>query len=322
MFRSSGFWLFIAVISVTALFAAVPEARAEITLDLEVREAYEDNVIGLAADNPNIVSAANNAAAGDVGVTDNRGGGGGGKAGGAPVLKKGGDDLNKIQTPVSAGTGTNAATGGGGTIVTAGDFSTNISLDAGISHDLGDTTTLLLSAGVDHTAYSTYTQFDFTIAALRAGIAVYLTDSLTGKVVLRDAVKRFDNSDRNANAFGATFSLKERFTPTFWLKGVYDVEQNNADSSLESYLGNSYSIWAGYALTTKITAGLGYSYLTRDFKSSQFRLTSKTVSADLTWDFTKNWSVNAGFDQEHGDSNIPGSATIDNIYSVGLMYSY
>jgi hypothetical protein len=237
---------------------------------------------------------------------------------------KGGGELNDIPPVASAPSTTTTTTtaGAGGGVLTAGDFSTNIGVDAGYSHDLGDITTLLLLAGVEHTAYSTYTQFNFTIAALSAGVAVSLTDDLTGKVILRDAVKRFNNGDRSANALGASLSLRERFTPTFWLKGVYSFEQNNADLSLDSYAGNSYGIWAGYALTAKITAGLGFSYLTRDFKSSQFRLTSKTASADVTWDFYGNWSVNAGFDHELGDSNVPGSATTDNIYSVGLLYSY
>ncbi len=66
MIRSSRLWLFIAFISITGLLAVVQEASAEFTLDLEVREAYEDNVIGLVADNPNIISTTLGATAGEV----------------------------------------------------------------------------------------------------------------------------------------------------------------------------------------------------------------------------------------------------------------
>lgn len=326
---------FIAIISISALFMLVGEARAEFTLDLEVREAYEDNVIGLVADNPNITSTAATAAAGgaagEVAAGDKRGGGSGGGGGGRALhMRKGGGELNDIPTTVTTTpttttgttTTTTAAAGAAGGIVTAGDFSTSFAVDAGYLHDLGDITTLVFLASVDHTGYMRYTQFNFTIVSLRAGVSVALTDDLTGKVLVGESVKRFNNSARNANALGASFSLKERFTPAFWVKGVYSYEHNNADSFLDSYTGNSYSIWGGYNLTSKTAVGVGYSYLTRDFKSSQFRLISKTASADFTWDFYGNWSMSVGFDHERGDSNAPNSATIDNIYSVGLLYSY
>jgi hypothetical protein len=331
MFSSSRSWLFVIIITATALLAGAKPARAGFTLDLEVREAYEDNVIGLAADNPNIIStaaaAAAGGAAGEVAAGDKRGSGGGGGPK-ALHMRRGGGELNDIPTTVtSTTTSTTAAGGTGGTggqtqTVTAGDFSTNIGVDAGYAHDVGEITTLLLLASVDYTTYKRYTKFNFTIVSLRTGFSVDLTDDLTGKVLVGESVKRFNDSNRNANALGASISLKERFTPSFWVKGVYSVEQNNADSFLDTYLGSSYGLWAGYSLTAKTAVGLGYSYLTRDFKNTQFRLISKTVSADFTWDFYGNWSVNVGFDHERGDSNLPGTSTIDNIYSVGLLYSY
>jgi hypothetical protein len=332
MCQTSRYWLFIVIVAMAALFAGAGPALAGFTLDLEVRETYEDNVIGLVADNPNIISnpAAAAAEGAATGATGGDTGGRGGQGGGGRTLhmRKGGGELNDIPTTVTGPTTTtttattSAAAGASGGTITAGDFSTSIGVEAGYLHDLGDITTLLFLASVDHTGYSRYTQFNFTIASLRAGVSVDLTDDLTGKVLVGESVKRFNNSSRNANAFGASFSLKERLTPSFWVKGIYSFEQNNADSFLDSYTGNSYSIWAGYHLTAKTSVGAGYSYLTRDFKSSQFRLISKTASADFTWDFYKNWSVNVGFDHERGDSNAPNSATIDNIYSVGLLYSY
>ena len=178
---------FIAIISISALFMLVGEARAEFTLDLEVRETYEDNVIGLVADNPNIVSTAANAAAGgaagEVATGDKRGGGGGGRA---LHMRKGGGELNDIPTTVTSTTTTTAATtaaaGAAGGTVTAGDFSTSIGVDAGYLHDLGDITTLLFLASVDHTGYMRYTQFNFTIVSLRAGVSVALTDDHGGPV--------------------------------------------------------------------------------------------------------------------------------------------
>ncbi len=92
-------------------------------------------------------------------------------------------------------------------------------MDAGYSHDVGERTTLLLLAGVEHIAYSKYTQFNFTIAELSAGVAVNITDDLIGKALIRDAVKRFNNGNRNAKAYGGTLSLREKFTPVVLAEG-------------------------------------------------------------------------------------------------------
>ena len=188
---------------------------------------------------------------------------------------------------------------------------------------MGEILTLILKADIEHTSYQTYKQFDFTIGALRAGVSSYFTDEILAKVVFRAAIKTFDISARNSTAFGANVSLKEWLTPSFWLKQVYDHEDNHADSSLYSYLGDSFGLWAGYSLTAKTRVGLGFSTLSRKFKEpSSFKVTSNTFSVDGTWDFYGNWSVNAGYDLEKADSNIPDSATTNNIYSVGLLYSY
>src|SRR5512143_3805851 len=204
MLHSSRLCLFIVFISIMGLLAVVQEASAEFTLDVEVRQVYEDNVIGLVADNPNIISTTLNATSGEVVAggggtgtgTDKHGGQGGGGSHGLH-MRKGGGELNDIPTPVTSTTttaittnATTSAAGGGGVIQqTAGDFSTDISVDAGYLHDVGGRTTLLLLAGVEHIGYSRYTQFDFTIAELSAGVAVNITDDLIGKALLRDAVK-------------------------------------------------------------------------------------------------------------------------------------
>src|SRR5512143_1877989 len=142
MYRSPRSWLFVIIITATALLAGANPARAGFTLDLEVRETYEDNVIGLTADNPNIISttaaAAAGGAVGEVAAGDKKGSGGGG---GPKALHMRKGELNDIPTTVaSTPSTTTAAAGAGGTggqtqTVTAGDFSTNIGVDAGYAHD-------------------------------------------------------------------------------------------------------------------------------------------------------------------------------------------
>ena len=262
MQRTAFQWLFIVIIATIAVLAPAGAARAEISFNAEIREIYEDNVIGLVSDNPNI-SGVNDA---PLAVDDKRTGSGTSGQGAPPVRLKaqgsggGRDDVfsGGTITPTTAGAAAPAAGA-------KGDFSTNIYADIGSTTDLGNNLSLLFKADVQHTSYQTVKQFDFTIGAVRAGVSSYLTDEILAKVLARVAIKNFDKNLRNSTAYGATVSLKESLTPSFWLKQVYDYEQNDANDSLFSYQGDSFSLWAGYSVTEKSSVGLGYSYLVRNF---------------------------------------------------------
>jgi hypothetical protein len=348
--RTSFQWLFIVIAATMAVLAPAGAVRAEMYFSVEVRETYEDNVIGLVSDNPNIVGGGGSAqslGAGDTGAAGTipaagdaggkRGGGHGGGAQAPKVTKAhggGGIDERPITPPptTSGPTGTAGGGAGGGAAAAipavgahiAGDFSTSVNADIGNITELGQNLMLHLKADADHTSYQTYKQFDFTMGSVRAGLSANLTDIINAKVLARGTIKNFDISARNSTAYGATVSLKQTFSRAFWLKEVYDYEQNHANDSLFSYQGDSLSIWAGYTAMPRSAFGLGYSYLIRNFNKEApvLKLTSQTFSVDWTWDFYTKWSLNVAYDLEKADSNLPGTATTNNVYSVGMIYSY
>jgi len=304
MQRTAFQWLFIVIIATIAVLAPAGAARAEITFNAEIRETYEDNVLGLVSDNPNVTGTDNALTVPNQAPPV------------IPRIKGRRDDvLNDVTT--TPGVTAPAAPA-------KGDFSTNIYADIGSTTDLGNNLSLLFKADVQHTSYQTVKQFDFTIGAVRAGVSSYLTDEILAKVLARVAIKNFDKNLRNSTAYGATVSLKESLTPSFWLKQVYDYEQNDANDSLFSYQGDSFSLWAGYSVTEKSSVGLGYSYLVRNFDKVPpvLKLTTQTLSVDWTWDFYDKWSLNAAYDLVKADSNLPDSASTNNVYSVGLLFSY
>ncbi len=121
----------------------------------------------------------------------------------------------------------------------------------------------------------------------------------------------------------ATASLKERFSPTFWLKENYDYEQNHADSPYYTYTGNAVSIWAGFLVTAKTTFLLGYSYLIRDYdQPSGFKETANTPSLGLEQKISEKWFLSAQYSHQISDSNVAGTSMTDNIYSIGVRYGY
>jgi len=276
---------------------AVPAAQAaDIFYDAAIKGAYEDNVVGL--------------------LSDKRGG-----YAGVPVTGAGGG--------VMMAPGMGPGSGMGGSIPqdtgtqSKSDTSINILADIGVLTKINPDTNLFLIGGAQHTSYSSFTQFDFTIGGLSAGIYKEFGEVFSAKAAINGAIKGYQDSQRNSTAYGATLSLKERLTPIFWLKEIYDYEQNNADSSLFTYTGNSGSIWAGWSALPTTTVLLGYNYLVRDYdEPSGFKVTANTISAGLEQKIAIKWYIDAQYSHQASDSNIPGTSSTDNIYSIGLRYSY
>jgi len=270
-------------------------ASAELSFSFEVDGKYEDNVIGLTADNPNV-----------------SGGSRGGLAGGGMRLKN--------------GMGGFSPGGGGAAGVTQkkGDFSTSIYADIGSDHDLAEATSLLFLLSAEHTAYSKLSEFDFTIGTLSAVISHGFSETFSGKFALNASRKEFQGTDRDGTAFGASAGLKERLSDSFWLKQAIDVEYSTATSSLFSYTGTGAGIRAGYDITDSQQVSVGYSYLVRDYKNSTpaDKVNSQVASANWSLDLSEAWSVMAGYDHAWDRFHVSDVSIANNIYSLGLSYEY
>jgi hypothetical protein len=277
----------------------VVPAQAELIFDASVKGAYEDNVVGL--------------------LSDKRGG-----YAGMPITGTGpgaGSMMALKQMGPGGGMGGSIPQDTG--VQSKSDASINIFADIGGSTKINPDTSLFLIGGAQHTSYSSFTQFDFTIGGLSAGIYHEFGDVFSGKLAINGAVKNYQDSQRNGSAYGTTLSLRERLTPIFWLRETYDYEQNNADSPLFTYTGNSGSIWAGLSALPRTTFLLGYNYLVRDYNEpSGFKVTASTFSLGVEHELVRKWYIDARYDHQISDSNVPGTNSTDNIFSLGIRYSY
>jgi len=268
---------------------------AGLLLDAELRFTYEDNVVGLLSDQP-------------------RGAGGGG---GTP----GGMTMQALGMGGPGGGPKNRYSGSGSG--QSGDFSATVSAEGGGYRDVGSDVALFAKAFAGHTSYDTFTDLDATIGGVSTGISASLSDAVLARVAVLGEVKRFGDSQRDSTAYKGNLSLKEKLTPTFWLREFGGYEKNHADNDVFSYTGTTLGAGAGYALTTTTLATLGYSYLVRKFEEpSGAEITTNTVYLGAEHSFAKSWSVAAEYDLQHSRENITGSSTTDNIFSVALRYSY
>jgi hypothetical protein len=273
----------------------VPAARAEIFYDIAVKGTYEDNVVGL--------------------LSDKRGGT-------AAMPATGPGMMGKAMAPGGmGGMGGNIPQDTG--VQSKSDFSMNLFADIGGSTDIASRTYAFLIGSAQHTSYSSFNEFDNTIGGLTAGIDKDLGDIVTFRLAVNGSIKRYRDSQRDASAFGPIAIFKEQFTPSFWVKESYYYEKNNADSAFFTYKGNLIGIWGGYLVLPKTTLLLGYNYLVRDYEApAGFQVTSNTISAGVAQEFAKQWFIDAQYDHQKSDSNVPGTSSSDNIFSFGVRFSY
>jgi hypothetical protein len=296
-----------AVAALFLLFAGSTPARADMYLTVEVLESYNDNVVGLTADNR-------------TGSISGTGGsiispsapGGAGSRGGLPGTGSGGTS-----------DGTSGSTGTP-TITDEGDFSTNLYAKIGYEGGLGRALAAFAEGSVDYARYNTYSDFNYTIATAGAGLLWRSADWFSAKITARAKTKDYGNDLRDGNAYGGALSFRERFSPLFWSRQFYEVEQNNADSADYTYFGQTAGIDLGFDVTDSSTLIAGYSYALRDYNGAEPFIKVTSQIASLVWltDITRSWGISAIYEHEWDDSTVPGTAVASNIYTLGLRYSY
>ncbi len=171
--------------------------------------------------------------------------------------------------------------------------------------------------------YNKYSDLDSNQAGISTGVYKELNNVLSIQVTLKGKVKEFKGTPRDSNALGGAFEFKQQISPRLWVKEGYEYEHNNADSNLFSYNSHAVGAWSGFLITPRTMLNLGYSYLTRKYDDvGGFRTTSHTISAGVVRQLMKKVYLNVAYDLQFNDSNISNTDYTDNIFSVGVRYSY
>ena len=297
-----GSFLFCFVLFPTHIFAGL-------ILDAELRFTYEDNVVGILSDQRGQVSGSS----GGLGPMSLRALGFSGKGNG-----QGG------YTGSGTGSGSSSSSGTApGSSLSPGDFSATLFAEAGGYFDVGKSSSLFAKGFAEHTAYDTYTDLDATIGGISVGMSTGFTEILSGGLSIFGKVKRFGDSARDGNSFGGTLSLRQKFTPSFWLREFGEYERNDANDPFFNYDGTRIGASAGYSLTQKTLVLLGYNYLLREYdEPAGSNLTAHTAFLSVEYALGRSWAVAGEYDFQASEDNIANTIMRDNIYSLSLRYSY
>jgi hypothetical protein len=295
-----GSFLFCFVLFPTQVFAGL-------ILDAELRFTYEDNVVGILSDQRGQVSGSSGGGLGRMpapaGFSSKRNGQGGYNGSG-----------------MGTGTGTGSTSSSS---LSPGDYSATLFAEVGGYLDVGKSSSLFAKGFAEHTAYDTYTDLDATIGGISIGMSTGFTEILSTSLSAFGKVKRFGDSARDGNSYGGTLSLRQKFTPSFWLREFGEYERNDATDAFFNYDGLRVGASAGYFLTQKTLILMGYNYLLREYdEPAGSNLKAHTAILSVEFELGKTWAVAGEYDFQISEDNITHTIMRDNIYSLALRYSY
>lgn len=268
--------------------------QAGLILDAEIRLTYEDNVVGILSDQNS----------GQIGMVS---------ASAMQAVSLGG-----------LGGGKNLYTGMTTTTsASPGDFSGTVSAAIGGYADVFSESSIFIKGFAEQTSYEAYRDLDATIGGVSTGITTQLSKSISARFSLIGKVKHFQDSQRNSNSYGGVVNLMEKLTQDLWLRQFAEYEKNMADSSIFSYAGTKAGISAGYGLTGKTVAAIGFSYLVQEFdEPAGAELRTGTAFLTVEQALSRTWFLSAEYDLQTSRDGTSGTKATNNIYSLALRYSY
>jgi hypothetical protein len=272
-------------------------ADVGLILDVELRGAYEDNVVGILSDQQQAsqTTGGSRATSSATGAAQQRGPGGTSST--APYY--------------------------GSTTQKNEDYVLEVVADLGLTATVTKDAALFIVGNVENATYSRYSDFNSTIAGLNTGFAAGLGPVLFVKSLAFLRMKEFGNSLRDGSAYGGIVELKQRITPWLSLKEAYEYEKNHADAAFFSYTGHAARVGIGFKFYESWMLNLGYTYLVREYEEpAGFRVTAHLISAGIRKTFFKDWHLTAGYTREMSSENLNSTRSTNNIYSIGILYSY
>jgi predicted porin len=204
-----------------------------------------------------------------------------------------------------------------------GDFYTVLAASLGGNRRIGEGTFLFLRATAEGYLYRRYPDLNATIAGLNGGVYKEFNHVLSAAGSLNIKRENFKDSQRSSNAYGGLLNLRQQAQSDLWIKEGYEFTKNKADSSTFSYEAHLLWVGIGYSIMPKTTATVGYSYLRRTYEEpAGYRNIFHSLSLGLTKEIAEKISVYGNYDRQYISSNHHAATHINNVFTLGLSYSY
>lgn len=204
-----------------------------------------------------------------------------------------------------------------------GDFYTMMSASVGMSERAGEGIFLFLRGDATGYLYDKYKDLNATIIGVSMGAYREFGGLFAGEAALGFKRKEYREAGRSGYAFSGNLEFKQQVLPKLRIKEGYEFEKNIASSDIFSYEGHLLGVWSGYSVSPETMVSIGYSYLVRTYEDPPgFRNVFNTVSLGITRELLKKLYLSAVYYRQYNISDIHDTAHANNIYTLGILYSY
>ncbi|MFO0754293.1 MAG: hypothetical protein U0411_13345 [Thermodesulfovibrionales bacterium] len=204
-----------------------------------------------------------------------------------------------------------------------GDFYTILGASCSFDTQTEDVYSLSLRGDAERYLYRRYSDLNASTLGISAGITRAFGYSLAASLSLKGRIRDFPGGQRDGRAYGGALVLKHRISFRHWVTGEYEYERNSAGADIYSYKGHRAGVVLGSFLTPRFVLQLGYSLLTRKYEDEfRTRTTFHTLSSGISRQVAEGLSMRAEYHRQFISSNALENSHSNNIYSLGLLYSF
>lgn len=208
-----------------------------------------------------------------------------------------------------------------------GDLSTTLFIDLGRYQEIEKAVTYtFLRGGIELYRFDKYDDLNGILAYLRGGVYHVMGPVLSAHASFFTGLKDFEDDRADALSFGPLLEFRQQVSRRLWIKQSYRYEYNSASTDNFTFQAHTAGIRLGYSLTAKNMLLLGYAVTQRDYDGPQgSSLDTGTALVGLEHKVTKNIFLNAAYDRQSSKvirPGVPPVSYVNNIFSVGVTYSY
>lgn len=204
-----------------------------------------------------------------------------------------------------------------------GDFYTILGASFSLDTQTESAYSLFLRGDAARYLYRRYSDLNASTLGIAAGITRNFGYSLAASLSLKSRIRDFPGGQRDGRAYGGALALRHRISFRHWMTGEYEYERNSAGADIYSYKGHRAGAVLGSFLTRRVVLQLGYSFLTRKYEDEfRTRTVFHTLSSGISRQVAEDLYVQAEYHRQFISSNAPETGHSNNIYSLGILYSF
>jgi hypothetical protein len=203
----------------------------------------------------------------------------------------------------------------------SGDLITVADLAAGFSTIAGPGTDLSFTLELERAQYGRFAGLNASTAGISSKLSCQFSDMHSFSSLLACDKTWYDRDGLTGNTCGGNLELRQLTSMKFWIGEGIHYERHRARDPGLTFTGRILTIRSGYRFRERTSAVLTYTHLHRGFNDGS-RILMRSVTLSAARDLTARVRALASFEHQRVASDPAADRTGNNIFSLGMGYSY